>query len=89
VNFPFSERKREQDLFRDIFKGEQGEDILAVLAKNFHVYKTLQTPDPYVSAYQEGQRSVIIRIMEILQTDLNAIKQRIDHQESERSKRRQ
>ena len=89
MNFPFSERKREQDLFRDVFKGEQGEDLLAILAKSFHVYKTVQTPDPYVSAYQEGQRSVIIRIMEILKTDLNAVKQRIDQHESERSKRRQ
>ena len=89
MNFPFSERKREQDLFRDVFKGEQGEDLLAILAKSFHVYKTVQTPDPYVSAYQEGQRSVIIRIMEILKTDLNAVKQRIDQHESERIKRRQ
>ena len=89
MNFPFSERKREQDLFRDVFKGEQGEDLLAILAKSFHVYKTAQTPDPYVSAFQEGQRSVIIRIMEILKTDLNAVKQRIDQHESERIKRRQ
>ena len=89
MNFPFSERKREQDLFRDVFKGEQGEDLLAILAKSFHVYKTVQTPDPYVSAFQEGQRSVIIRIMEILKTDLNAVKQRIDQHESERIKRRQ
>ena len=89
MNFPFTERKREQDLFREVFKGEQGEDLLAILAKSFHVYKTVQTPDPYVSAYQEGQRSVIIRIMEILKTDLNAVKQRIDQHESERIKRRQ
>ena len=89
MNFPFTERKREQDLFREVFKGEQGEDLLAILAKSFHVYKTVQTPDPYVSAFQEGQRSVIIRIMEILKTDLNAVKQRIDQHESERIKRRQ
>ena len=89
MNFPFTERKREQDLFREVFKGEQGEDLLAILAKSFHVYKTAQTPDPYVSAFQEGQRSVIIRIMEILKTDLNAVKQRIDQHESERIKRRQ
>ena len=88
MNFPFTERKREQDLFRDVFKGEQGKDLIAVLAKNFHVYKTIQTPDPYVSAFQEGQRSVIMRIIEIIQTDLEAVKRRMDQQEQERIKRR-
>ena len=86
--FPFNERKREQDLFRDVFKGEQGQDLLAILAKTFHVYKSVQTPDPYVSAFQEGQRSVIMKIIEIIQTDLDAVKRRMDQQEQERIKRR-
>ena len=86
--FPFNERKREQDLFRDVFKGEQGQDLLAILAKTFHVYKSVQTPDPYVSAFQEGQRSVIMKIIEIIQTDLEAVKRRMDQQEQERIKRR-
>ena len=89
MNFPFAERKHEDELFKEVFKGEAGKQLIAILAKNFHVYKTIHTPDPYVSAFQEGQRSVIIRIMEILKTDLNAVKQRIDQHESERIKRRQ
>ena len=89
MNFPFTERKREQDLFREVFKGEQGEDLLAILAKSFHVYKTAQTPDPYVSAFQEGQRSVIIRIMEILHQDLDAVKRKHDQMKAEQEKRQQ
>ena len=86
--FPFNERKREQDLFRDVFKGDQGKDLIAILAKSFHVYKTIQTPDPYVSAFQEGQRSVIMKIIEIIQTDLESVKRRMDQQEQDRIKRR-
>ena len=86
--FPFNERKREQDLFRDVFKSDQGQDLLAILSKSFHVYKSIQTPDPYVSAFQEGQRSVIMKIIEIIQTDLEAVKWRMDQQEQERIKRR-
>tara|TARA_R100001530_G_scaffold27242_1_gene21833 strand:+ start:193 stop:462 length:270 start_codon:yes stop_codon:yes gene_type:complete len=89
MNFPFQERKREQDLFRDVFKNEQGKDLLAILAKSFHVYKTAQTPDPYISAFQEGQRSVVMKIIEIVETDLEAVKRRMDQQEAERLKRRQ
>ena len=88
MNFPFSERKREIDLFRDVFNTEHGKDILAILAKKFHVYKFMQTPDPYVSAFQEGQRSVIIQILEILQTDLDALKKRLDLQQEAKDKRR-
>ena len=86
--YPFNERKREQDLFRDVFKSDQGQDLLAILSKSFHVYKSIQTPDPYVSACQEGQRSVIMKIIEIVETDLDAVKRRMDQQEQERIKRR-
>ena len=89
MNYPFTERKREIELFRDVFAGEQGQDLLAILAKKFHVYKFMQTPDPYVSAYQEGQRSVVVQIMEILQTDLDAVKRRLGQIDDERLKRRQ
>ena len=86
MNFPFQERKREVDLFRDVFGGEQGQDLLAILAKKFHVYKFMQTPDPYVSAFQEGQRSVVVQIMETLQTDLDALKRRLDLQQEAKDK---
>ncbi len=86
MNFPFQERKREVDLFRDVFAGEQGQDILAILAKKFHVYKFMQTPDPYVSAFQEGQRSVVVQIMETIQTDLDGLKRRLDLQQEAKDK---
>ena len=89
MNFPFAERKLEAELFRNVFGGEEGKELLAILAKNFHVYKTVQTPDPYISAYQEGQRSVVIKMMEIINTDLDAVKRRMDQIETERIKRRQ
>ena len=88
MNYPFTERKREIELFRDVFAGEQGQDLLAILAKKFHVYKFLQTPDPYVSAFQEGQRSVVVQIMETLQTDLDALKRRLDMQQEAKDKQR-
>jgi hypothetical protein len=87
--FAFSEREIEANLFRDVFGTEDGRKLLATLAKNFHVYKTIQTPDPYVSAYQEGQRSVVIKIMEIIHTDLDAVRRRMEQLEDERTKRRQ
>tara|TARA_Y100001949_G_scaffold119221_1_gene101311 strand:- start:349 stop:618 length:270 start_codon:yes stop_codon:yes gene_type:complete len=88
MSLPFTEKKREVSIFREVFETDQGKEIVAILARKFHVYKFLQTPDPYVSAFQEGQRSVVIQILEILQTDLDAVKRRLDQLDDERLKRR-
>ena len=76
-------------MFREVFGTDEGKEILAILARKFHVYKFMQTPDPYVSAFQEGQRSVVIQILEILKTDLDAVKRRLGQMDDERLKRRQ
>ena len=49
----WNEDKRKRELFKDVLGSEIGQDILTILAKDYHVYKTTQTPDPYVAAYQE------------------------------------
>ena len=89
MKFPFLERKHEDELFKEVFKGEAGKELLAHLASSFHVYKTNQTPDPYVSAFQEGQRSVVIKIMGMLHQDLDAVKRRLEVMDQQRLKRRQ
>jgi|TARA_R100001530_G_scaffold125820_1_gene94449 predicted ATP-dependent serine protease len=89
MNFPFLERKHEDELFKEVFKGEAGKELIAHLSSVFHVFKTTQTPDPYVSAFQEGQRSVVIKIMEMLHQDLDAVKRRLETMEQQRLKRRQ
>ena len=89
MNIPFGEKKREVQMVRYVFETDEGKEILAILARKFHVYKFMQTPDPYISAFQEGQRSVVIQILEILKTDLDAVKRRLGQMDDERLKRRQ
>ena len=89
MNLPFTEKKREVQMFREVFGTDEGKEIMAILARKFHVYKYMQTPDPYISAFQEGQRSVVIQILEILKTDLDAVKRRLGQMDDERLKRRQ
>ena len=88
MKFPFLERKHEDELFKEVFKGEAGKELIAHLSNVFHVFKTTQASDPYVSAFQEGQRSVVIKIMEMLHQDLDAVKRRLEIMEQERLKRR-
>ena len=88
-DFPFFERNKEDQLFKEVFGNEAGSQMIAVLSKMFHVFKIIQTPDPYIAAFQEGQRSVIIRIMEILHQDLDAVKRKHDRLKDEHEKRQQ
>ena len=73
MNLPFTEKKREVQMFREVFGTDEGKEIMAILARKF----------------QEGQRSVVIQILEILKTDLDAVKRRLDQLDDERLKRRQ
>ena len=63
------EKKRLAD-YRTIFKGPQGERVLADLC---HV-----PGDPYSTAYNDGRRSVIIDLLRYLGTDLERLNNLID-----------
>ena len=74
-------------LFKDCFSTEEGQEVLTRLVKDYHVFKTTPTPDPYLSAWQEGQRSVILKILEMVDTDLRVLRTRYDQQELARRNR--
>ena len=73
--------------FKECFSTEDGKIVLTKLIEDHHVFKTTPTPDPYLSAWQEGQRSVILKILEMVDTDLRVMRARYDQQELARRKR--
>ena len=70
-----------------LYSMNQGKEVLNKLIKDHFVFKTTPTPDPYLSAWQEGQRSVVLKIMEMVDTDLRVLRTRYDQQELARLKR--
>ena len=76
-----------RSLFKDCFSTAEGKEVLAKLVKDYHVFKTTPTPDPYLSAWQEGQRSVVLKILELVDTDLRVLRTRYDQQELARRNR--
>lgn len=74
-------------LFKDCFDTEHGKEVLIKLVQDYHVFKTSPTPDPYLSAWQEGQRSVVLKILELVDTDLRVLRTRFDQQELARKNR--
>ena len=59
-----------------------------MLANAHFVFKTSHANDPYTSAWQEGRRTVVLEIINLVGADLEAIRKRIDLQEQARHQNR-
>ncbi len=81
------QEKGKRKSFKEVFSGEEGQDVIAMLANAHYVFRTSHAGDPYTSAWQEGQRSVVLKIMEMVDTDLRVLRTRYDQQELARIKR--
>mgnify|MGYP000202675884 CR=1 FL=1 len=80
----FDTEKFKRESFKEVFGTEEGKNVLALLAKSHFVYRTSHSDDPYKSAWQEGQRTVVMEIINLVGADIEAIRKRIDMQETAR-----
>jgi len=84
----WNNEKQKRSNFKEVFGTEQGKDVLALLANSHFVYRTTHSNDPYTSAWQEGQRTVVMEIINLVGADLESIRKRIDMQEIARIQQR-
>lgn len=84
--------KREKKIVDDIgvlqrlFNSEEGKIVLHGLMKTCHFMDSTFSPDPYEAAFNEGQRSVIARILKTINTapeDIMKIMEQGKQRESE------
>jgi len=60
--------------FAQTFTTEQGAKVLRHLAKGFHLSDVTHIPgDPYETIYREGQRSVILHIMDMMKKNVDPV----------------
>ena len=72
------EKKRLAD-YRTIFKGPQGERVLADLCHRHGIFDPCHVPgDPYTTAYNDGRRSVVVDLLRYLGTDLERLDKFLD-----------
>tara|TARA_B100001250_G_C19757458_1_gene770819 strand:+ start:174 stop:443 length:270 start_codon:yes stop_codon:yes gene_type:complete len=84
----WNNEKQKRQNFKEVFGTEQGKEVLALLANSHFVYRTTHSNDPYTSAWQEGQRTVVMEIINLVGADLETIRKRIDMQEIARIQQR-
>ena len=72
------EKKRLAD-YRTIFKGPQGERVLADLCHRHGIFDPCHVPgDPYTTAYNDGRRSVVVDLLRYLGTALERLDNLLD-----------
>ena len=84
----WAKEKQKRTTFKEVFNTEEGQDVLGMLAEAHFVFRTSHAEDPYTSAWQEGQRTVVLEIINLVNADLEAIRKRIDLQEQARMQNR-
>lgn len=60
--------------YKEVFASESGKIILEDLMKTFSVLDSTFDPDPYIHAYNEGARGVVMRILKTINTDPEAMR---------------
>ena len=55
--------------YKAMFSSLRGKKILGDLMTKHYVMGSAHTPDPYESAHREGQRFVVLNIIEIMELD--------------------
>ena len=62
--------KKLRDNYQYIFNTDEGKDVLSDLEKRCHYHSTTNVKgDSHESAYQEGQRSILLFIKQMLQKE--------------------
>ena len=60
------ERQRLVDAAKEIFNSAAGEIVLEQLKRNYGFYQPTFNVDPHESAFNEGQRSVVLYLLQLI-----------------------
>lgn len=67
--------------YKMLFDSPEGQKVLYDLMKSCHVLTTVHSSDPYETAYKEGERSVVLRILRTLRTNPEAFLKMVESRE--------
>ena len=63
--------------YRKVFTSTEGRKVLHDMMRTFHVMDTTFDPDPRTHAFNEGERSVVVRLLKTINTDPEALEKAI------------
>jgi hypothetical protein len=81
----FKSRKMKEIIlaYKRTFDSPDGKEVLKDLMKSCHMVTSTMDKDPYETAFNEGARSVVLRIIKTCNTDIATLNKMIEHLEEE------
>ena len=76
-------RLTKSKLYKRLFNSEDGSRVLQDLMVSHYMTGNTMSADPYVTAFNEGQRNVVLRLLKLVKEDVGAIEKRISDVEKE------
>jgi len=73
-------RIRRSGTFQRVFRGTEGEFVLAEIDKNVDFNGSTFDSDPYIHAYKAGQRSMAVFIHTILDQDVKKAEKQLEQE---------
>ena len=78
-------RKEKYELllaYKEVFGSERGQKVLLDMMKTFHFFSSSMSENPEETAFKEGERSVVLRILRSIEQDPSEIKKLMDEGQS-------
>lgn len=81
----FKSRKMKDTIlaYKRVFESEDGSKVLEDLMKSCHMVNSTMGNDPYETSFNEGARSVVVRILKTINTDIEKLNKFIEKLETE------
>lgn len=73
-------KKEMLEAYRKVFLSPEGKIVLKDLMKSTYFYNTTQDADPTIMAFQEGQRALVLRLLNTLKMSHEHIERMIEEQ---------
>ena len=80
----FKKEERRRTLYYELFNSPAGKEVLADLSRNYKILSTTFVEgDSHLSAFKEGARSVVMRLMQLARSSPQEVMQHIKKLEAE------
>ena len=76
-------RLTKSKLYKRLFSSEDGSRVLQDLMIAHYMMGNTMSSDTHITAFNEGQRNVVLRILKLVKEDVGAIEKRIADVEKE------
>jgi hypothetical protein len=81
------QEERQEELiksYKRLFESEDGQVVLYDMMQAGHMLAHNHSSDPYTSAFKEGERNAILRVLTILETDIHKLREQMKQYSAQR-----